>query len=171
MYKVNNDELKIEVEVYADENTELLKEQKARILFNTILPKSDKEININPVSGISLDPSEVSIIPGQVISVIVKQTPFTSNLPNLVWESKDPNIVSIINNNCIKGINLGTTSVTVTDPIDNSITATLTVTVESPSNMSSPEEGETVPEEEVPEEEVEVVDNENIGDTIEGESI
>lgn len=167
MYKVNNDELNVEVEVYADENTELLKEQKARILFNTILPKSDKEININPVSGISLDPSEVSIIPGQVVSVIVKQTPFTSNLPNLVWESKDPNIVSIINDNCIKGINLGTTSVTVTDPIDNSITATLTVTVKSPSDNVSPEEAAEVVSEE---EEVEVVDNENTGDTIEEES-
>ena len=90
-------------------------------------------------TAFTLDVEELTIVVGDSHKFIITQQDLTKNLPVLVWEcTKDTDAetgksfdVCFVNNNILRAMNIGTSTVTaydVTDP-ENLKTATVTVTV------------------------------------------
>jgi uncharacterized protein YjdB/predicted phosphodiesterase len=87
------------------------------------------------VSGITLTPDSVFLLPGQTQEIIAKVNPEGAS-QEVVWTSSDPEIATV-ENGVIKAIKEGSSkegiaTITVTSVEDETITATVAVTVEVP---------------------------------------
>ncbi len=80
------------------------------------------------LTGIKLNSSNYTVYVGKTKLVSVTQEPKGARMPELVYEIQDPSIATVDNNGVIKGVSVGTTTLTVRT-IDGAYTASAKVTV------------------------------------------
>ena len=96
-------------------------------------PVSDKTINVISAESVKTSEAEINMILGQKKVLKVDVEPWISNIPNMVWETSNPEIILINPAEMIQGtieaIGIGETEVVATNPLDNSMTKTWKITV------------------------------------------
>jgi hypothetical protein len=81
-----------------------------------------------PVTGVSLDPSELDVIVGETITLTATISPANATNKAVVWTTSDPSVATVTSDGVVTGFGLGTAVITVTT-VDGDKKATCTVTV------------------------------------------
>ena len=95
-------------------------------LSRLIEPESIKEPVA--VTGITVNPTEIEIEAGKTISITATVTPANADDPTFTWRSNDESIATVDASGRVKGISVGSTTITATTN-DGGFTATCTVEV------------------------------------------
>lgn len=95
-----------------------------------------------PITGISLDKTEVTAGIGQLIPLWSEITPDDATNPTLTWTSDHPEIASVNANGMVNTLAAGTAVITASNA-DKSVTAQCTVTVEEGAHFQAPYKGKT----------------------------
>lgn len=111
--------------LYDDLLTEIALEKPAAVNL-TIDPA---EVNI-PVTGISLDKTELTIEEGEMEALKATIEPIGASDPTVIWASSDET-VAVVSGGVVKGLSSGTATITATTQ-DGGFTASCTVTVTAP---------------------------------------
>lgn len=91
---------------------------------------------IQPVTGVSLNKSEIELKTGETGILIATVSPSDASEKNVNWESEDEMIASVDQNGKITALNPGNTSIIVTS-VDGGFTASCRVKVLLPSGLDS----------------------------------
>lgn len=78
---------------------------------------------------ITLVPSSVELLVEESKTIVVSVTPLISNVPDICWESSDPEVAVVYYGGLVVGKKVGEATITATDACDLSVTATMTVKV------------------------------------------
>lgn len=111
--------------LYDDLLTEIALEKPAAVNL-TIDPA---EVNI-PVTGISLDKTELTLEEGEMEALKATIEPIGASDPTVIWASSDET-VAVVSGGVVKGLSSGTATITATTQ-DGRFTASCTVTVTAP---------------------------------------
>ena len=111
--------------LYDDLLTEFALEKPAAVNL-TIDPA---EVNI-PVTGISLDKTELTLEEGELESLKATVDPIGASDPTVIWASSDET-VAVVSGGVVKGLSSGTATITATTQ-DGGFTASCSVTVTAP---------------------------------------
>ena len=84
---------------------------------------------INPVTGISVNPTSVSIAEGKSVTVTATVTPSNATYKDVEWSSSDPNVATVGYDGEITGINAGICKVYATSSDGNEVVGVCKVTV------------------------------------------
>ena len=90
-----------------------------------------------PVTGVSLDPSELEVIVGETITLTATVSPANATNKAVVWTTNDASVATVSSDGVVTGFGLGTAVITVTT-VDGDKKATCTVTVK-PAPRAKPE--------------------------------
>lgn len=80
------------------------------------------------VKGVSLEPKEVNILPGQTVELKCTIVPSDATIRDVTWKSDDTGIATVDANGVVRGISPGTATITVTT-VNSKMTDTCTVKV------------------------------------------
>ncbi|MBR3645452.1 MAG: BspA family leucine-rich repeat surface protein, partial [Lachnospiraceae bacterium] len=106
-------------------------------LRTKILDANDVYVRwVYPVTGVKMDKSSIKIKRGSTSTLTATVYPTNASLKTVTWSSSDKNVVSVDKKGNIKGIKIGTATITV-KTIDGSKTATCKVTVEPAVHVKS----------------------------------
>lgn len=111
--------------LYDESLTEIAMEKPAAVNL-TIDPA---EVNI-PVTGISLDKTELTLEEGEMEALKATIEPIGASDPTVIWASSDET-VAVVSGGVVKGLSSGTATITATTQ-DGGFTASCTVTVTAP---------------------------------------
>lgn len=107
----------------------------AALVFGAAGCSSDDDDNNPPnsttpvsVTGVSVDPSTVSLEAGKTATVTATVTPSNADNQEVAWSTDNDNVATVTQEGVIKGVAAGSTTVTVTTK-DGSKKATVSVTV------------------------------------------
>ena len=89
------------------------------------------EVNI-PVTGISLDKTELTLEEGEMEALKATIEPIGASDPTVIWASSDET-VAVVSGGVVKGLSSGTATITATTQ-DGGFTASCTVTVTAETN-------------------------------------
>ena len=95
----------------------------------TVRPVMDKEDRI-PVSGITLDPAEISLTEGQSTQVKASVSPANATNQAVIWTSSDTSVATVSNGGTVQALKPGKVDITATT-VDGGYAATCSVTVEN----------------------------------------
>ena len=111
-------------------------------------PLTDEAINIHPAEEVKEPESDLQLVLGDKVVLEVEVKPWIANVPDFVWETSDPSVIYINPqpqfNGTIEAIAVGEATVTATNPLDNTMKKTWSVSViaKAPLKPEEPEEGE-----------------------------
>ncbi len=116
-----------------------------RECHSVVEEKTDKEVYDLAASSFEIDPAEVEMLVGEELTVggeeavteeghkhfdiNVKATPGISNMPNLVWESSNPEIAIVTAEGVLRAIKVGEVIITATNADNVSMSAEMNVAV------------------------------------------
>lgn len=105
----------------------------AQELLTEVPEKTDAEVYDKDAVSFTINPATLEIGAGDFKILEVVPTPNTANVPNLVWESSDISVAIVSQEGVVyAGSKVGTAVITAIVPEDNSITASLNVSVIDP---------------------------------------
>ena len=84
------------------------------------------------VTGITLNNSNIDLIPNETASLSVTVTPEEASDKSVTWTSSDDNVATVDENGNVTAKGLGTATITATSKMENSVSATCNVTVTNP---------------------------------------
>ncbi len=93
----------------------------------------DPASEIVKVKSVSLDKTEVGLLPNQTITLVATINPSTATNKNITWTSSDKDIASVDSSGTVKGNRVGTATITVTTK-DGKKTAKCKITVKKYEN-------------------------------------
>lgn len=88
----------------------------------------EAEVAIIPVTGISLNTTEITLTEGEQSQIIATVEPSDASNKAVVWSSSDENVVTIDENGVVTAVEAGAATITATT-VDGGFTATASITV------------------------------------------
>ena len=99
---------------------------------SSIRPVYDESMTPIPVEGVSLDQSSIEISIGRTATLTATVLPRSATNKSVTWSSSDESVATVSSTGVVKGISIGTATITAT-AVDGGKTANCSVTViESP---------------------------------------
>ena len=92
-----------------------------------VVAKTTITVNLPQIESLDFSEKNVSVKKGNTLGLIVQVVPCGLSLDNLTWTSSNSNIATVDSNGVVKGINVGTATITVTSSNGKSATCKVEV--------------------------------------------